>query len=278
MTVAAITPEARAFQLRKDLGIKDRTFDLVGLIENMDIRVEYSDLQQEAQEGFSFRVEHHELIVIDPRKRTLPGQRFTLAHELGHILLGHADTSGEWGTSEGAPGSNEEDEANRFASALLMPKQLFLKDMKGKPTTFEGIELLATLYDVSLTAAAIRFVTLTDDYCALVGIQRRPENSWPVKSRAVNDWWLRLPPSNETLASSVAESGTVGSGPTLATAWIPKYNKDPAWEVHEEIRNTSANSCIILLTNLPDPEDDTGWEEEAADQEREQRRQRFSQF
>jgi hypothetical protein len=63
-----------------------------------------------------------------------------------------------------------------------------------------------------------------------------------------------------------------------ATAWISNLGKDQLLEIQEEYCATSANTCIILLTNIPDPEDDAGWEEDAADKEREERRQRFSRY
>jgi Zn-dependent peptidase ImmA (M78 family) len=278
MPGSAITPEARAHELRRELKIRERVFDLVKLIEEMEIRIEYADIQGNGQEGLCYPLDNQELIVIDPHHRTLQGQRFTLAHELGHILLGHSDRSGGWGTSEGAPGNHQDDEANKFASALLLPKQMFRADMRGKPTTFDGIGALAALYDVSLTASASRFLALTDDYAALVGLQRDPEVSWVVKSRPISEWWIQLPPGNGTLVSRLSVEETAARGQVPATAWISNLCKDLPIEIHEECRATSANTLIILLTNIPDPEDDTGWEDEAADQEREERRQRFSRY
>lgn len=72
-----------------------------------------------------------------PRHR----QRFTVAHELGHLLLGH--------TAPGAiyidPSSNkpEEIEANTFAGELLVPLTM-LKAHRGK-----SAHDLAVLFDVS---------------------------------------------------------------------------------------------------------------------------------
>jgi Zn-dependent peptidase ImmA (M78 family) len=266
----AIRPEARAHQLRSDLGIAGRTFDLVALIEDMGIRIEYATLQHE---GLSFRFEQQDLIVIDPGQRNLAGQRFTLAHELGHHLLGHTTNNESWGASEGAPGTKQEQEANQFASALLMPKQLFKADMKTTPTNWEGIERLAQLYEVSLTAAAIRFVSLTDDYCAVIGLRRTPEKHWSVKSRPVEKWWLKLPPDDDAIAMNLTT--TAASGEVRAGAWIEHLDDQI---IHESTRQIAADHYVALLTNLPDPDDDTGWEEAAADQERQERRQRFSRY
>ncbi len=50
-------------------------------------------------------------------------KRFTVAHELGHIILGHVSFDG---TSSQCSGNAQEKEANSFAGALLVPA----KDLK----------------------------------------------------------------------------------------------------------------------------------------------------
>lgn len=139
----------------------------------------------------SFSFNGQDFIVVDPRKRNLAGQRFTLAHELGHILLGHGNSDTEWEVGEGAPAEDcREVEANQFASKLLLPKQLFKRDMRGLPTTFAAIGELAGRYDVSLTAAAIRSAHLTDEFCALIGSHTCPRRDWFVKSPPVERLWV----------------------------------------------------------------------------------------
>ena len=52
-------------------------------------------------------------------------QRFTVAHEIGHLLLGHINFS-----SDNKPNEDEEKEAQIFASELLMPLDLLKNDLK----------------------------------------------------------------------------------------------------------------------------------------------------
>lgn len=275
MTPSTGRPEARAFQLRRDLGITERSFDLARVIEQMDIQIQYEELPDDGQEGASFQFQGRDTIIIDPRRRTLAGQRFTLAHELGHIILGHTNAPARWGLAEGAPGNREENEANQFAGALLMPRKRYREDMKGQPTTFTTMERLASLYDVSLTAATIRYTTLTDDYAATIGTD--DQKAWVVKARTVTAWWILLPPSNESLITTITPETPSATGRVPATAWIENYDKDN-WEIHEEARTTTPHTKLSLLTNIPDPEDDNDWEEQAAEQERQERRQRFSRY
>jgi len=88
----------------------------------------------------------------DPRVR----QRFTVAHELGHYVLGHGlshrDTSGNFTMS---PRLNaEERNANQFAAALLMPEGTVkaLIEVRGMTSLRE----LASIFNVSKAAMTFR--------------------------------------------------------------------------------------------------------------------------
>ncbi len=72
-------------------------------------------------------------------------QRFTLAHELGHFVLGHKRRQWEDFLNE-TSGVPMEQEADAFASGLLMPKAL-LKTFKDLPP-----KKLAQLFKVSEAA------------------------------------------------------------------------------------------------------------------------------
>jgi hypothetical protein len=65
---------------------------------------------------------------------------------------------------------SKEREANEFADELLMPRRLFLKDVKGRDPSFRTVKVLAgsDRYDVSLTACAFRVAKLMREPCALV--------------------------------------------------------------------------------------------------------------
>lgn len=77
--------------------------------------------------------------------------RFTAAHELGHILLKHKERKWtEYSANINASNPNKpiEEEANAFASGLLMPEYL-LKKLANKQTTPDE---LAKLFEVSKEA------------------------------------------------------------------------------------------------------------------------------
>jgi Zn-dependent peptidase ImmA (M78 family) len=98
-------------------------------------------------------------------------RRFVIAHELGHHLL-HA-ARGKASVCLVNDFVRYEDrepetEANRFAAELLMPKQFFEPLCDVKRPSLKDVEKLSHLFDATLTAAAIRFVDLCPEACAVV--------------------------------------------------------------------------------------------------------------
>jgi Zn-dependent peptidase ImmA (M78 family) len=104
-------------------------------------------------------------------------QRFTIAHELGHLMLHaytttHADRVFRFRDAQSSQGvATEEIEANQFAAELLMPRHLLLERLQREDTLefapqdddkhFE--QLLAELaneFEVSKQAMAIRLSAL----------------------------------------------------------------------------------------------------------------------
>jgi Zn-dependent peptidase ImmA (M78 family) len=89
---------------------------------------------------------------------SLPRTRFTIAHELGHFVLGH---NGDYYCPSCLYAARER-EANRFAAAFLMPaplvKSLWLK-LDGLPPGAKA-RLVAERLAVSREALGYRLVTL----------------------------------------------------------------------------------------------------------------------
>ncbi|MDN2584149.1 ImmA/IrrE family metallo-endopeptidase [Aquibium sp. ELW1220] len=104
-----------------------------------------------------------------------PGRRnFTLAHELGHYLLHrHANPDGLTCTNRNMAdwdqGRNRiEAEANTFASYLLMPLDDFRAQIKERTVDIDVMTALADRYAVSLTAAILKWLTITDKRAMIV--------------------------------------------------------------------------------------------------------------
>jgi Zn-dependent peptidase ImmA (M78 family) len=103
------------------------------------------------------------LIEFEERKR------FVIAHEIGHLILHKNislpdDTFSNFNIIEGTENflktGKQELEANEFASELLMPTKLFIKEAKGKKFTPKLIKQLAERFKTSLTATIFRYLLL----------------------------------------------------------------------------------------------------------------------
>jgi Zn-dependent peptidase ImmA (M78 family) len=80
-------------------------------------------------------------------------RRFTIAHELGHIIV---DTAGPRGPQHG---KELERLCDMFATEILMPKKTFVEQASNE-IGIKEIFRLARLFDTSLTSTAIRYAEL----------------------------------------------------------------------------------------------------------------------
>lgn len=90
--------------------------------------------------------------------------RFTLAHELGHYFIDTHRIGLMKGVLTPYPNllnqnsiSRIEQEADYFASCILMPEKLLIERVKRKKFSFGTIQDISKMHNVSIIAAAIRF-------------------------------------------------------------------------------------------------------------------------
>ncbi len=125
--------------------------DVLAICRRMGIRVsEYpTDLPLEG-DGFSY-LDRGKAYICIRRGQGRDRCRFTIAHELGHILLGHVGKY-ELVCREPSPGDNPvEQAANAFAARLLAPACVLWGCRVLSATE------IAELCDISMTAAGYRW-------------------------------------------------------------------------------------------------------------------------
>lgn len=141
---AADEAEAAAGQLRKQWDVGNRPLDnLVQMAEDRGVVViSWADTRG-GFDGLSGWCGGHPVIVINP-SRSADRIRFTLAHELGHLVM---DT--------GAVSDKEEEGlAHRFAAALLAPAEHACHELgqKRHRLTWDELKMLKRKYGLSMGA------------------------------------------------------------------------------------------------------------------------------
>ena len=137
--------EEIASSVRKqwDLGLSP-IHDMVDVLESHGIKVFIIQSNIEDFDGLAATIQKVPIIVVSAG---WPGdrQRFTLAHELGHCILDHRLSANV----------DEEKACNRFAGALLLPKEALIKEIGQNRSSIEMRELLLLKEEYGISMAAI---------------------------------------------------------------------------------------------------------------------------
>lgn len=144
------TPEAASEIIRSELAIGERSISsMVHLLESKGIRVFSLVEETYDMDAFSFWMGKYPFIFLNTKK-SVERSRFDAAHELGHILL----------HKHGSPlGKEAETQANRFASALLMPQGSVIANLP-RFVTLDNIIRLKSIWRVSASSLARRMKDL----------------------------------------------------------------------------------------------------------------------
>ncbi len=148
--------EGIALKVRKLLGVKDNC-----AIENLTSKLEDNNFlilevnYEDKFDGFSEIVNNLAFIILSSKEGYR--SRFTLAHELGHLILNF---------KEDLSFKEKEIYCNYFASALLMPEEAMRHELEiskrkmANNVSLNEILLIAREYQVSLRAVIMRLYTL----------------------------------------------------------------------------------------------------------------------
>jgi Zn-dependent peptidase ImmA (M78 family) len=159
-------------ELLQRAGIRKPPVDVDGLARSLGARVMLEGLDPEVS-GVLYRLPERLVIAVN-RAHPLTRRRFTVAHELGHLVLHQGrplivdhvvrarvdlrDSRSSLATER------EEIEANRFAANLLIPADFLhryvQKEVRRQLDETETIQRLAEIFSVSAQAMEIRLTNL----------------------------------------------------------------------------------------------------------------------
>ena len=154
-------------------GVTGPPIDVISIAERSGIMVEAKPPDVQGVSGMLLRHGDDFGILYATHVSGSGFQRFSIAHELGHYFLdGHCDQLLATGAhvSRAGQGSSDpfEQEADAFASALLMPRGLFSARLRADDLCLDLLMRLASEFDTSLIAAGIRLAELSREPVAVL--------------------------------------------------------------------------------------------------------------
>ena len=206
-------------------------------------------------------------------------RRFSVAHEIGHYRLpGHIDAvlnaQGQHFSKAGFRSTDRyEQEADQFASALLMPAKLFAAAAGRAGDGLQAIETLQAACQTSLEATAIRYAQTSRDPVAVIrsGVGTI---DYAVMSSALMDFpgldWIRKGtplPSGSVTADFNADAENIArrrraEGQSYLQDW---FNGQHRQEIVEEVVGLGRyGKTLTVLTGMEPPDE---FEDEESDLE-----------
>lgn len=194
-SVALQTLAMNNLDIRKAALESSRIIDRFGITNPEDIRLKdiafalgVEVIEGRLEGAAASLVRHGDKAVIRiNHKETDPNRkRFSIAHELGHFVLRHGHKLHKVCSAHDLNtwyGGSEEMQANTFAAELLLPTKFVnpLCDVDAPDISFNLIRKIAKIFRASLTATAIRFVSLCPEPCAIV-CSKESKISWSWRS------------------------------------------------------------------------------------------------
>jgi Zn-dependent peptidase ImmA (M78 family)/transcriptional regulator with XRE-family HTH domain len=139
------SPERVAATVRSHWGLPPGPIkDLTAIVERAGAIVGTSDFGGASISGMTFRVPGQPPLVLVNAGHPADRMRYTLAHELGHLVMHRFPTA------------SMEKEADEFASSLLMPRQDLAPAFAGRRVTLALLASLKREWRVSMQSLLVR--------------------------------------------------------------------------------------------------------------------------
>jgi Zn-dependent peptidase ImmA (M78 family) len=165
--------EEIATEVRKMFKLEENPTQIANILDRVGIKIFILEMPENISGRIGIKKEFEDLLgskkILQINSRDNRGhQRFTMAHELGHYIFdynGRDDYADAYCLDEKNVKTSGEVRVNRFAAALLMPKDIFIeKYLEHRSLGINDIEILkkslADEFEVSKTAVSKRISEL----------------------------------------------------------------------------------------------------------------------
>jgi hypothetical protein len=201
-------------------------------------------------------------------------QRFTICHELAHIILGLASDHQQVPSWNYAKRSENEMFCDIFAAELLLPYGLFKPLAEKVPISLASVDSLASRFLTSTMATGSRFATVIKAPCAFV-LSEKGKVRYAARSTALRDAGAWIAPRIEMPQGSMSarlRGGTSCNSPEEIEAdeWFQHWERGGT--LLEEARHLERwDQTLTLLwfedEEIPPPKRGTGRDSEIEEDE-----------
>lgn len=248
-----------------------------GLARQLDIRVEAFVPARSDISGFLMRLGNSFGIGYSAAIRSEGFQNFTVAHELGHYFIDDHPlailSDGKHFSRSGYISKDRfEEEADAFATELLMPWKLIDPIIRAEKGGFGTIKAIANSCESSIVASAIRYTQVTKECVAVVvshlGVVEFMTASDSFKGIHGLDWLRRREslPMNVPSKRFSADLEWIGAGQIAEeggqlASWFPNVRDR---EVEEDVVGLGSYERLltVLMTEEMESEDDEAEEDQ----------------
>jgi Zn-dependent peptidase ImmA (M78 family) len=257
-----------------DSDIQQRARSFIAKLDTSNIREDLStyvaaanakikkDELGEGESGYTITKPNGKHIITVNSLEAKERQRFTICHEIAHIVLGLESSHEEVPSWSYAKRHPNEIACDTFASELLMPYRQWLSAVPKDEPSVEIIQHMAELFRTSFPAAASKFATLSNIPCAFVTMERGSVR-YAARSKAVRNAGAWITPRSVIPAGSVAHqirsSGKNGTRTSEVPqdVWFENWEKGlDLWELSRHYERTDTTVSLLWFDNDDLPEEE----------------------
>jgi IrrE N-terminal-like domain len=220
--------------------------------------------------GWSFCDGGKHFICVNANDRA-ERQRFTICHEIAHIVLGLKSEHGGlpwWSYSKRPP---SEIICDIFAAELLLPYRLFKPLADEAAIEIDSIDNLAGRFLASVTATGSRFAAVHAEPCAFV-LSEQGKVRYASRSNSLKDAYAWITPRIDLPRGSTSQRARTGeacNGPVRVDADIWFADWERGGVLLEEVRHFPQWDQTLTLLSFENGEVPAAKKEEAREDEEE---------
>lgn len=237
-------------------GIDTIPVDIEQYASAANAKIEVRDDLVDEESGQSFPFGSSNIIIVNGNHRE-ERQRFTVLHEIAHIVLKLPSNHNVTALSTSHLMSyrsrpKEEILCDVFAAECLLPYEFFKKDVDGVEVSFSEVKKLAKQYKASITSTGSRFALNCDFPCAFVLMEQSKIRYVSMSKflRELNGWiefGVPIPKGSVAERLLIGDTNTQDYDEIPTDIWFNNRVDNFQFLAEEAILFQEWNQCLSLI-------------------------------